>query len=197
MRNTRLYSGALATLLTTALLLSPPVFSAEESSTDSATSEPNKRIPMEDVQRFSNAISQIKKYYVKPVDDKELFDNAIRGMLGGLDPHSTYLDEESYNELQTSTSGEFGGLGIEVTMEDGVVNGSRATMRAYCTRSLTTPISKLAQCSEMPRPSAASASERTSEPTCTWCPAAVRWRTMLKGRILPPRLGGNGKRWQR
>lgn len=122
MRNKRLYSGALATLLTTALLLSPPVFSAEESdSTDSGTSEQTKRIPMEDVQRFSNAISQIKKYYVKPVDDKELFDNAIRGMLGGLDPHSTYLDEESYNELQTSTSGEFGGLGIEVTMEDGVV----------------------------------------------------------------------------
>lgn len=120
MRNKRLYSGALASLLTTALLLSPPVFSAEES-TNTGTNEPVKRIPMEDVQRFSNAISQIKKYYVKPVDDKELFDNAIRGMLGGLDPHSTYLDEESYNELQTSTSGEFGGLGIEVTMEDGVV----------------------------------------------------------------------------
>lgn len=83
--------------------------------------EPNKRIPMEDVQRFSNALGQIKKYYVKPVDDKELFDNAIRGMLSGLDPHSAYLDEESFKELQTSTSGEFGGLGIEVTMEDGVV----------------------------------------------------------------------------
>jgi carboxyl-terminal processing protease len=81
----------------------------------------SKQIPMEDVQRFSNAIGEIKKYYVKPVDDKELFDNAIRGMLRGLDPHSTYLDEEEFKELQTSTSGEFGGLGIEVTMEDGVV----------------------------------------------------------------------------
>ena len=73
------------------------------------------------MQRFSNAIGEIKKYYVKPIDDKELFDNAIRGMLNGLDPHSSYLDEEEFKELQTSTSGEFGGLGIEVTMEDGVV----------------------------------------------------------------------------
>ena len=76
---------------------------------------------MEDVQRFSNAINQIKKYYVKPIDDKELFDNAIKGMLSGLDPHSSFLDENSFNELQASTSGEFGGLGLEVTMEDGIV----------------------------------------------------------------------------
>lgn len=80
-----------------------------------------KRIPLEEVQRFSNAIGEIKKYYVKPIDDKELFNNAIRGMLVGLDPHSSYLDEEEFKELQTSTSGEFGGLGIEVTMEDGIV----------------------------------------------------------------------------
>lgn len=81
----------------------------------------NQQVPMEDVQRFSNAINLIKKYYVKPIDDKELFDNAIRGMLSGLDPHSMFLDEESFNELQTSTSGEFGGLGLEVTMEEGVI----------------------------------------------------------------------------
>lgn len=83
--------------------------------------EAQKRIPMEEVQRFSKAISEIKKYYVKPIDDKELFDNAIRGMLSGLDPHSAYLDEESFNDLQTTASGEFGGLGLEVTMEEGVV----------------------------------------------------------------------------
>jgi carboxyl-terminal processing protease len=83
--------------------------------------EEEQGIPMEDVQRFSNAIAQIKQYYVKPVRDQELFDNAIRGMLEGLDPHSGYLNEEEFNELQTSTSGEFGGLGIEVTMEDGIV----------------------------------------------------------------------------
>ncbi|MBA2655736.1 MAG: S41 family peptidase [Tatlockia sp.] len=93
------------------------IFPAQVFSENNDTSQ----IPMEDVQRFSNAIGEIKKYYVKPVDDKELFDNAIRGMLSGLDPHSTYLDEDAFKDLQTSTSGEFGGLGIEVTMEDGVV----------------------------------------------------------------------------
>lgn len=86
-----------------------------------AVEENQARIPMEDVKRFSNAISQIKQYYVNPTEDKELFDNAIRGMLSGLDPHSTYLDEEDFKELQTATNGEFGGLGIEVTMEDGIV----------------------------------------------------------------------------
>lgn len=93
-------------------------FAADSTAVDGSTS---KRIPLEDVQRFSNAISEIKKYYVKPVNDKELFSNAIRGMVGGLDPHSAYLDEEEFQDLQTSTSGEFGGLGIEVTMEDGIV----------------------------------------------------------------------------
>lgn len=86
-----------------------------------STNETEQQIPMEDVQRFSNALSLIKKYYVKEVNDKELFDNAIRGMLNGLDPHSSYLDESDFKELQTSTNGEFGGLGIEVTMDSGVV----------------------------------------------------------------------------
>lgn len=86
-----------------------------------AAVEENQQVPMEEVQRFSNAMSLIKKYYVKPVDDKVLFENAIRGMLGGLDPHSAYLDESEYTELQTATSGEFGGLGLEVTMEEGVI----------------------------------------------------------------------------
>ncbi|MCX7115994.1 MAG: S41 family peptidase [Gammaproteobacteria bacterium] len=79
------------------------------------------QIQMDDVQRFSNAMGLIKKYYVNKVSDKTLFDNAIRGMLSGLDPHSAYLDEEEYQELQTATNGEFGGLGLEVTMEEGVI----------------------------------------------------------------------------
>ena len=89
--------------------------------TTDETQSTNNRVPMEDVQRFSNALHQIKRYYVKPIDDKELFDNAIRGMLNGLDPHSSYLDEKEFKELQTATSGEFGGLGLEVTMEEGVI----------------------------------------------------------------------------
>lgn len=111
----KLSYSALMTIFTTALV-GPLNASAEPETTQN-----NQRIPMEDVQRFSNAISEIKKYYVKPISDKELFDNAIRGMLSGLDPHSSYLDENDFKELQTATNGEFGGLGIEVTTEDGVV----------------------------------------------------------------------------
>ncbi len=106
-------------VFTTILLLPLPTLAAQEPETDS--SEQANGVPLEDVQRFSNALSQIKKYYVKPISDKELFDNAIRGMLSGLDPHSSYLDEKDFNELQTATNGEFGGLGLEVTMEEGVI----------------------------------------------------------------------------
>ncbi len=84
-------------------------------------STPNQEVSMEDIQRFSNALNLIKKYYVSATDDKKLFDNAIRGMLSGLDPHSSYLDEKEFSELQASTQGEFGGLGIEVTMEHGAI----------------------------------------------------------------------------
>jgi len=114
----QLAHGAQITTMTAVLLFPFHVWSDQELEQEQ---DPNQRIPMEDVQRFSNAIGQIKKYYVKPVNDKELFDNAIRGMLSGLDPHSGYLDETEFNELQTVTNGEFGGLGIEVTMENGVV----------------------------------------------------------------------------
>ena len=76
-------------------------------------------LPIEDVQRFTTAISDVKKYYVEDIKDTTLFDNAIRGMLAGLDPHSTYLDSEEYAELRSSTTGEFGGLGIEIGSESG------------------------------------------------------------------------------
>lgn len=123
MRSKNVYFNTLATIFTVFSLfpsqaLSEPEVDAKETT---STVESPQRVPLEDVQRFSNAISEIKKYYVKPISDKELFDNAIRGMLSGLDPHSSYLNEEDFKELQTATNGEFGGLGIEVTMENGVV----------------------------------------------------------------------------
>lgn len=74
-----------------------------------------------DVERFTNAIAEIKDYYVSQVSDKKLLENAIRGMLSGLDPHSEYLDEDAYKTLLMTTSGAFGGLGIEVTGEYGVL----------------------------------------------------------------------------
>ncbi len=78
-------------------------------------------LPLDELRTFTEIFAKIKSDYVEPVDDKELLENAVRGMLEGLDPHSTYLDGESYNDLREGTSGEFGGLGIEVGMENGFV----------------------------------------------------------------------------
>jgi len=78
-------------------------------------------LPLDELRTFTEIFAKIKSDYVEPVDDKELLQNAVRGMLEGLDPHSTYLDGESYNDLREGTSGEFGGLGIEVGMENGFV----------------------------------------------------------------------------
>ena len=78
-------------------------------------------LPLEDIRSLSEVFGKIKDNYVEDVKDKTLLENAIRGMLSGLDPHSTYLDKESYKELRVGTTGEFGGLGIVVGMEDGYV----------------------------------------------------------------------------
>lgn len=80
-----------------------------------------KPVPMEDLQRFTTVMEHIRNYYVTEVNDEELLEHAIRGMLTGLDPHSTYFDPSEFDDLKASTSGKFGGLGIEVTMEDGFV----------------------------------------------------------------------------
>lgn len=78
-------------------------------------------LPLEELRAFSEVFGQIKRSYVESVDDKTLIEGSIRGMLAGLDPHSAYLDPQSYKELRIGTSGEFGGLGIEVGMEDGFI----------------------------------------------------------------------------
>ncbi len=78
-------------------------------------------LPLDDLQRFTTVIEHIQKYYVEPSDDKDLFEDAIRGMLSGLDPHSAFLDKSEFDDLKVSTSGKFGGLGLEVTMEEGYV----------------------------------------------------------------------------
>ena len=78
-------------------------------------------LPLEDIRTLSEVFGKIKENYVEDIPDKTLLENAIRGMLTGLDPHSTYLDVSSYKELRVGTTGEFGGLGIVVGMEDGFV----------------------------------------------------------------------------
>ena len=82
---------------------------------------PSGALPLNELRSFTEIFARIKKDYVEEVSDKTLLENAIRGMLTGLDPHSSYLDPESFKELQVGTTGEFGGLGIEVGMEDGFV----------------------------------------------------------------------------
>ncbi len=78
-------------------------------------------LPLEDLRTFAEVFEKVKNDYVEEVKDKDLLNNAIQGMLTGLDPHSSYLAPEAYKELRVGTTGEFGGLGIEVTMEDGFV----------------------------------------------------------------------------
>ena len=78
-------------------------------------------LPLEELRVFAEVFGRIKNDYVEPVDDRKLLKYAIEGMLSGLDPHSAYLDEDDYRDLRVGTSGEFGGLGIEVGMEDGFV----------------------------------------------------------------------------
>ena len=78
-------------------------------------------LPVEELRAFTEVFGAIKQNYVEPVEDKKLINEAINGMLAGLDPHSAYLDAEAFRELQVGTQGQFGGLGIEVGMEDGFV----------------------------------------------------------------------------
>jgi len=78
-------------------------------------------LPIEELRAFTEVFGRVKSDYVETVDDKKLITQAINGMLTGLDPHSAYLDQEAFRELQVGTQGEFGGLGIEVGMEEGFV----------------------------------------------------------------------------
>jgi len=78
-------------------------------------------LPVDELRAFAEVFGAIKSNYVEPVEDKKLITEAISGMLTGLDPHSAYLDQDAFKELQVGTQGEFGGLGIEVGMEEGFV----------------------------------------------------------------------------
>jgi len=81
----------------------------------------NTSLPIDELRNFTEIFGKIKNDYVEDVTDKKLISEAIKGMLSGLDPHSAYLDEDAFKDLQVGTQGEFGGLGIEVGMEDGFV----------------------------------------------------------------------------
>ncbi|MCU7960714.1 MAG: S41 family peptidase [gamma proteobacterium symbiont of Bathyaustriella thionipta] len=85
------------------------------------TASKQQAVPLEQLRIFAEVFGRIKKDYVEPVDDKQLLEDAIRGMLAGLDPHSSYLNADRYKDLREGTSGEFGGLGIQVGVEDGFI----------------------------------------------------------------------------
>jgi carboxyl-terminal processing protease len=90
----------------------------------SAIAERNQtmlNLPIEEVRMLSEVFGRVKAGYVEEVDDKRLIKEAINGMLNGLDPHSAFLDEDAFKDMQAATSGKFGGLGIEVGTEDGFV----------------------------------------------------------------------------
>lgn len=113
-RLTRLRSRALSLLCAGGLLacqLAVPAFAKEEEST----------YALDDLRTFADVFNQIRQGYVEEIDDSTLLQYAIEGMLSGLDPHSVYLSSDAFDDLQTSTSGEFSGLGLEVGMENGLL----------------------------------------------------------------------------
>ncbi len=111
-------------LTTLALALLLGVGAAQAADAPAASPAANGKeapLPLDELRTFAEVLDRVKAAYVEPVDDKTLLENAIKGMLSNLDPHSAYLGPEEFAELQESTSGEFGGLGIEVGSEDGFV----------------------------------------------------------------------------
>ena len=102
-------SGAIIGIL---ISINLPVFADKTKSTN---------LPIDELRIFAEVFGKIKSDYVEPIEDKKLINEALNGMLSGLDPHSTFLDKDNFKDLQQGTSGEFGGLGIEVGMEDGFV----------------------------------------------------------------------------
>ncbi|WP_455384371.1 S41 family peptidase [Acidihalobacter prosperus] len=100
-----------------AFYLSVPAAAATNG--DSSAAKSIDGLPLDELRTFVEVMQRVKQDYVKPVSDKELLDNAIRGMLTGLDPHSAYLDAKSFRQLQIDTTGQFGGLGIVVGTENG------------------------------------------------------------------------------
>lgn len=100
------------------LAAAEPGVVAEDPATPAVAEEPLK-LPLDDIRVLVEVFHKIKNDYVEEVSDEDLLENAVRGMLAGLDPHSSYLDPEGYQSLQEGTTGEFGGLGIEVGMDEG------------------------------------------------------------------------------
>ncbi|OGT37370.1 MAG: hypothetical protein A3F12_06320 [Gammaproteobacteria bacterium RIFCSPHIGHO2_12_FULL_38_14] len=112
----KMQGNAIADLLDQTLDQSTPA-----NTTPGTKENKNQSLNDDDINRFTNTIALIRNFYVQKTGERTLLDDAIRGMVSGLDPHSEYLDQEAYKTLLMATSGEFGGVGIEVTPEYGVL----------------------------------------------------------------------------
>ena len=102
-------------------LICLPVYAATVVEVKDAEPTEKAGLPLEQLRDFTYIFDRVKTDYVETINDKQLMENAIRGLLTGLDPHSSYLNPDEYKELKIGTSGEFGGLGIQVEMEEGLV----------------------------------------------------------------------------
>src|SRR5918995_968777 len=116
MRKTSVILLSAATGAALTLFVTQPRSVLMGSSARAATSDTYRQLNL-----FGDVFERVRSDYVEKPDDSKLVESAISGMLTGLDPHSSYMDAKSFRDMQVQTRGEFGGLGIEVTMEDGLV----------------------------------------------------------------------------
>ena len=103
----RLSLSVFSSLLLGCYVFAPGVFAQEA----------KKPLPLQEIRQFTDVYGAIKAFYVDPTKDEKLLENALAGMLNGLDPHSAYLDQEAFEDMKEGTQGEFGGLGLEVSMD--------------------------------------------------------------------------------
>lgn len=118
----RRLTHAIFTITAVALLHTATAAQAEDTATAaSATNDQSTELPLKDLRLFTRIFEHIRRSYVDPISDQQLLENAIKGMLGEMDPHSAYLDAEIFENIQESTQGEFTGVGIEMTTENGFI----------------------------------------------------------------------------
>src|SRR5580693_1455624 len=117
MRKTSLiFLGAVAGAALTLVAVQPSRLMVATSASAAGAADTYRQLNL-----FGDIFERVRSHYVEKPDDSKLVEGAINGMLNGLDPHSSYMDPKSFRDMQVQTHGEFGGLGIEVTMEDGLV----------------------------------------------------------------------------
>jgi len=116
MRKTSLILLGAAAGVAVTLIATPPRIVLDGARAQAAAADTYRQLSL-----FGDVFERVRADYVEKPDDSKLIESAINGMLAGLDPHSSYMDSKSFRDMQVQTRGEFGGLGIEVTMEDGLI----------------------------------------------------------------------------